>query len=291
MSTTSDSDLLALGKELHNRLVKEAKPRFEVAHYGCAWTDGKHKIFVNTACHMGLMSSNYNATDNILRRKIGGPVVISNRMQVNRKSGGNSWCGKEHMERYYSFLFNESVFADCYVTKDVERCFEDGITVRTDRPANLVVAACIATRQVWEYPSVSRSVSNLIKFGVDPRKAHLAGHLISVKDNGSYVEDTRCGHISIYISQMNHVGVGNFLKAELKGNHRANKDTYQNLLTYGGIPYMWGDDRYGRYLKIKGGGRATTPTSDPFGYVKTIGVTNFSVVKQVNEAFKILGVK
>jgi len=218
-----------------------------------------------------------------------GPVVIANRMQTDKNSQKS--CGWEHIERYYSFLFNDSVFSDCYVTKDVERCFDKGITVRTDLPANLVVAACIATRQVWEYPEIGRSVSNLIKWGVEPRKAHLVGHHLIVRDNGTYTPHRRGGHVAIYGDRMGPKNIENFLEGRLpKGeDYPYNSLTYQTSRTYQGIPCMWGY-KVGSNLRFREDVRRDERRSDPFGFVKTLGnLEGCDVVEEVSRAFNRLG--
>jgi len=286
----SDSDLLQLGKDTHTTLCAENSGRREMAFYGCAWEDGKQKIFENTACHMGLMKNRYQPEDEIKPRKIGGPCVISNQVQMRRDK--EYWIGAEALHKYYSFLFNESVFKDCYVTKDPEVVFDDGITVRTDKPANLVVAACIATRQAWEYKDVALTLNRLVSMGVTPRKAHLTAHLMVVDKDLSYSLYSRGGHVAVYSNLMGEEAVKNFLNGEVCKEVGYNCRTYQDARTYSGIPNMWG--RYGHALNFPEGreNRLKGNVSDPFGFIKHVGeieVETTAVV--VNATFRKIGVK
>jgi hypothetical protein len=277
----SNKKLLSIGKKVHSCLCDLNDNRNETAHYGAGWERSKPHLYCNTACHMGLMFHPGTRST--------GPVVISNQVQINRKR--SSWVGEEVLDKYYGYLFNESPFKDCYVTKDPSVVFDDGITVRTDLPANLVVAACIATRQAWEYKEVAQTFVRLVGLGVSPRKAHLAAHLIRVSvDSSSYVDNKRYSHIAVYASAMGKGAVQNFLKGELPniGGSRYNTDTYQQVKSYRGIPNMWGGE--GNGLEIEEGTEIRV-INDPFGFIKQIGEIKPAPKPEdkVNKAFERIG--
>ena len=193
------------------------------------------------------------------------------------------------MSEYYSFLFTDSVFADCYVTKDPDKCVEDGVTVRTDRPANLVAAACIATRQAWEYGGVGLSVNRLIKFGLDPRRAHLAAHLISVNKDGTFLSSSRSGHIAVYSYLMGGKAISNFLSGTLGTGVSCNLKTYMDMRTYGGIPNMWGKIKVAGYFRIRNEQGDLRINSDPFNFIKRVGLIEKrppDVVEVVDQAIE-----
>lgn len=280
MTPISDSDLLALGRTIHKRL-KGGRNR--IAVYGVGWEDGETEELGNRACHMALKKRNYGTIIQVkLDGKGRGPVVISNKVQYDCDT---EWIGRRELHKYYSFLFNESVFADCYVTKDPSTCIKEGVTVRTDLPANLVVAACIATRQAWEYPDIGLSVNRLIEFGVEPRRAHLAAHSIKVLKNGEFRESYRGGHVAVYSDSISGRGVSNFLTRILCTKVALNLVTYREARDYDRIPKMWGDN--GNNLRIDCPARPSSDTSDPFNYIKHVGTSRkIDVVEAVNLAFE-----
>ena len=278
MDKCSDDDLLRLGKKVHDTFSND---RNHVSVYGLGWADGKVKDLNYVWCHAGLMyDENRNRKKPLL--------VIANQVQTEYSSG---WVGKGVLEAYYSFLFHESVFAECYVTKDPSRCIEDGVIVRTDRPANLVVAACIATRQAWEKKSIGMTVVGLIKLGLSPRKAHLAAHSIALAEDGSWVSKCFVGHVAVLVGYMDKRSVSNFLSGYLNKTEELNVKTYEEARTYSGIPYMWGQKPRGTGLGIRQQGEFSKARTDydPFGLIKTVGTLpkkKLSVVKAVEEAIE-----
>ena len=279
-----DSDLLALGKKVHKLFPDDRK---DCSVYGVGWRDGEVKDLFHTACHMALMKrGSYDGTYRQVSLKKGeGPLVISNQVQ-NKYDEEGLWLGRKEMEKYYSFLFNDSVFADCFVTKDPSTVIKDGITVRTNRPANLVVAACIATRQAWEFPDIGRSVNRLIEFGVEPHKAHLAAHAIKVESNGKFYESYRGGHIAIYADHMGVEAVRNFLSGVLSDHLEFNMQNYREARNYNGIPRMWGREE-AKTFRVDQGNHRVKLNEDPFGFIKHVGVIKppLDVVRAIEEAF------
>lgn len=287
MSNLSDKDLLKLGKKVHKLFSDD---RYETSVYGVGWETGRVLDLKHYACHMGLMKQGlWNGKNKqvSLDRNGEGPVVISNQVQSSFNDDGKG-LNKKEREKFFSFLFTDSVFAGCYISKDPSRCEEDGITVRTNLPANLVVAACIATRQAWEYPEVGRTVIRLIKFGVEPRKAHIAAHVISVRSNGEYVSNNRGGHIAVYANRMGKKAVSNFLSGTLCKNVKLNLSNYREARDYREIPTMWGPwERECNSFCIDETQNKIVNSSDPFRFIKHAGkIKKIDVVEAVEQAFE-----
>lgn len=280
-----DQDLLKLGKKVHNLFPKS---RYETAMYGVGWEDGGIKALSNHACHMELMKQNrYSGgyKQIALDSSKKGPVLITNQVQSKYNNEGKI-LSKKDREKFFSFLFTDSVFANCYITQDPGKCEEDGISVRTDLPANLVVAACIATRQAWEYPDIGRTVLRLIKFGVEPRKAHLAAHSIKVEADGNYQNSYRGSHIAVYSENMGKKAVLNFLSGTLCDKIILNLSTYREARDYREIPVMWGAETRNLF-KITRNYRPAPSQSDPFKFIKQVGeIQKMDVVEAVEQAFE-----
>lgn len=282
----SDSDLLALGKQVHNLFDN---CRNNVSVYGVGWEDGTIIDLDHYACHMGLMKRDMWGGDvrQVALDSTGkGPVVISNQVQYHYCDDGRQLNKKERY-KFFSFLFTESVFAECYVPQDPGKCDEDGITVRTDLPANLVVAACIATRQAWEYADIGKTVLRLIEYGVEPRKAHLAAHVITVDKDGSWEGRWVGGHIAVYSNYMGKTAVSNFLSGTLDKKIALNKLTYRKARNYREIPEMWGPDEDERFRVPCEDRSGVVMTSDPFQFIKQVGeIKTRDVVDAVERAFE-----
>jgi len=278
----SDQDLLILGKKLHTCFTNA---RTRVSQYGVGWEDGDILDLEYPYCHMALMSGDYDGVGG-LDNNGNGPVIINNQVQYNHECD-SPVLNKHEREKFYSFLFNDSVFAECYVTRDPSKCDNDGITVRTSLPANLVVAACIATRQAWEFPDIGRSTIRMIKMGLDPRKAHLAAHAIRVSEDGTYYKSHRGGHVALYHDDMDTGAVRNYLVGTLDKYINMNMVDYREARNYGGIPYMWGNgDEVG--LIIRDVKVMPKVNSDPFKYIKDAGEIEkrVDVVEEVELAYE-----
>lgn len=287
MSNLSDKDLLELGREVHKLFSDD---RYHTSVYGVGWETGDVLDLNHRACHMSLMkrdSWNGAARQVALDSNGEGPIVISNQVQSSYNEEGRALNRKER-EKFFSFLFTDSVFADCYINRDPGRCEEDGITVRTDLPANLVVAACIATRQAWEYPEIGRTILRLIKFGVEPRKAHIAAHVIRVRSNGEYESNYRGGHIAVYADQMGKEAISNFLSGILDKSIELNLPNYREARDYRKIPTMWGPwIREENSFWINEIPNRIVNSSDPFRFIKHVGeIKKIDVVEAVEQAFE-----
>ena len=88
MTNLSDSDLLVIGKRVHDLFDDEY--RSHVSVYGVGWPDGTIEDLNHYYCHMALMKrSTYGGTSKQVRLIKGrGPCVISNQVQYNYNDDG-----------------------------------------------------------------------------------------------------------------------------------------------------------------------------------------------------------
>jgi len=248
----SNADLLELGARVHKRLEYNSS----VCNYGIGFGDGTTYTVMVRYCHAWLQ--NYDA------RKP--PAVITNKIQLKRPG----CIDKEGMEKYYNYLFNDSPFAECYVTKTLSDALNKGITLRTTPPANLVCAAAIATRQAWEYPDVATSLNNMIGFGIEPRKAHIAAHLITVDSEGGFSSSRRAHHVAVSSCYFSKESIKNFLSGTLPKKDKYNINPYRKVRSYRDIGIMWGERGI---LSIDGGDDNiyNSLNSNPFGLIVGLG--------------------
>lgn len=223
MNKRKQEKLLALGAEVQNKLPHTG----ETANYGVYLEDGTSRECGNTSCHAGLSG-----------RKWSSPcLIIQNRVQVNY---GKCLKG-EMLEEFFKFLFFDSTFAGCYVTKDPSTVVEKGITVdAAHNPANMVVAASIMTRYAWEHLLVGETMVRLARLGVEPKKVELLAHVMYLKENGEFQSRKTIGHTGIYVPCMNKRTVKNFLEDSLDTENVHNTKSYSELSSYKGIDSMWG---------------------------------------------------
>jgi hypothetical protein len=126
----SDDELIEIGTKVHDILPDDKK----LCRYGVGWSDGSVKDLKTYWCHAALS----RAKDLGNAKKKGGPVVISNRIMYKYRPA----LSKEMIDEYSSFLVNDSVFSECFVNKDMSKLGTQGLIVRTDKPPNMVAAAC-----------------------------------------------------------------------------------------------------------------------------------------------------
>ena len=226
------------------------------------------------------------------------PVAINTRIQKDSigydrtagvKDGG--LLEKDYFDEYYDFLFNRSVFADCYVTKTTEGLREGGVVVvRCDRgAANLMQAANIAIRRGWEYTTMSASLVNMLRMGIEPNLAHLVSYILAVDKKGNVKNKIYGDHQSIHSQYLDKSGVKNFREGKLPPSSKYNIKTYQKCLNYRGLYGMWNDGGF------RANEKGTTPLTfqgdrcrdnnkrDPFNYIVELTIKPKRTIQSVIE--------
>lgn len=81
---------------------------------------------------------------------------------------------KKDLIKFYDLLFNESTWADVFITKSGEEVMETGYMVaRTDVPSNMLIQAMQAARIPTEYSNTMWAWIDLSEAGVNPKLAFL----------------------------------------------------------------------------------------------------------------------
>jgi hypothetical protein len=255
----SDDELIEIGTKVHDILPDDKK----LCRYGVGWSDGSVKDLKTYWCHAALS----RAKDLGNAKKKGGPVVISNRIMYKYRPA----LSKEMIDEYSSFLVNDSVFSECFVNKDMSKLGTQGLIVRTDKPPNMVAAACIASRQAWEHSHVASTTLLLIKEGVLPRVAEIVSYLAKVTEDGEINQYYTSGHSPMRLSSANEQVIRSILSGRLSSKLLLNKGTWQKELTYGGIGEMWeGYNDHGSCCILFESDRRERELSDPFKLLKYV---------------------
>lgn len=127
---------------------------------------------------------------------------------------------KESAVRYYDWLINHSPWKEAYLTKDPEEVFDLGTVYDTDLPANFIISAASALREVWEKNSMIKGRLALVEEGFTHEAAVFISALIYCskgwKDGFKF--NYRCwdGHSPFYYTNTTYDGMINFFKGEYK---------------------------------------------------------------------------
>lgn len=112
----------------------------------------------------------------------GKPIAVVNQLQTNYLEYYES-LPEGTPKAYLSWVVNDSVFADTFFEKDVDKILEEGIWVtRCDIPGNLMVAAMTCVRALTEGDRSCRSGEvflPLLRAGCTPEFAFVLGHFMS----------------------------------------------------------------------------------------------------------------
>jgi hypothetical protein len=252
----SDERLIEIGTKVYKEL---SNADGMLCKYGLGWEDGYIRNSHVTYCHAGLRHFDHD------RDK--GPVVITNKVMYNYNPHNIT---RKEIDRYTSFLMNDSVFSECIVNKDVKEVGKQGIIVRTDKPANLVATTCIASRQAWEHTDVAKTTLALLDAGVPPRIAEITSYFAKVTDRGLVLHYTS-SHSPFNLRGLYKGGIKAILEGRLHKKNRFNTNTYQEDSSYFDIHSMWDDRRTGGEFSPRFGGKVVE-RSDPFGLLKRVGI-------------------
>lgn len=118
-------------------------------------------------------------------RRAGTPETVGIVTRIVRESGRyqdqQGMLSREELIHYYDFLLNRSPWADMYLHKSSAEAVKNKcLTVRTDRPGNLVQGALIATRHTWEYSSNVKLFCRLtMEYGCDEHVSYILAFMMS----------------------------------------------------------------------------------------------------------------
>lgn len=111
---------------------------------------------------------------------------VINGLQDGHGYGENSGriLPKEVELWFVDYILNRSAYEAVFVEKDAAKALETRLTVVSgDHPGNLVGAACVALRRLWEHVYVARAAYDLVQAGVPEDLAFIIGHTIQAPNN------------------------------------------------------------------------------------------------------------
>lgn len=195
----------------------------DVANYG--WVveeDGLafHPCSVRI-CHAGL----------IYQTPVAPIVAVASQVMDGEYRRGRLAPPLQH--RYYDWLLNRSPFSDVFISSDSKQVLDDEfLLLGCQHPRNVVVAACIAHRYLWEETKVVPVWASLVDAGMDEDGAFVLAHTISIPYN--YVNNLEDVLASLCIEgqNSNHTVFGGLLYKTCLTNFRAHKMSQINKEPY-----------------------------------------------------------
>jgi hypothetical protein len=118
----------------------------------------------------------------LTRPGVKNPKFIINRLQWGWKSG-KAVAPRDTLEAYLEYLSYRSPYRKAFAIKGGKKILDDGYAVfNTNIPGNLMAAAMLSVRMMWEYPGVPFIWHELVKNGVHPDVAYLHSYQVQCKD-------------------------------------------------------------------------------------------------------------
>lgn len=94
----------------------------------------------------------------------------------------------ESENMFLEWIFNESMFAPAFVTKNAKEAKEEGVICNTHFPCSIVVQACTFARGITHMARVPKLWDIMVQAGIDPHLALLCAHQFSPTIKNDYDE-------------------------------------------------------------------------------------------------------
>lgn len=93
---------------------------------------------------------------------------------------------EDHEIDYIKYIVKDSIFAPCFQTKNVNKIFNRGVIMKTDKPAQFVYSAATCIRYVSEYPDLVKMWS-IFREHIGDDAALILAHLFLPKHPDMYI--------------------------------------------------------------------------------------------------------
>ena len=131
--------------------------------------------------------------------------------ESNRSRGVIRKVGKHAYNAYLKWLLNDSPYATCFLSSEVEE--GQYVDINVEEEQHLTYQALIALRISWENFYVPQAWYTLVKLGADKRMAFLIAHLIMADENIIRIQHKGEGHLPLYPHNFTDEEVKSFLLA------------------------------------------------------------------------------
>lgn len=188
-------------------------------------SSSEHIVCGHTACYAGICTDGKP-----------GCIVINNIQRRHREDTPRR-IGTESCHMYLDWLLNRSPYADSFISKDADECFQENLVVSTcDVQSQILLGGMIALRGMWEASPGNEApilFKDMVEAGVHEDFAFILGHCF-FKDLSKNLNNYG-GHQAIAprFMEVNHAV--NFMKHTHKGGL-----TLCESANYSGVHNVWG---------------------------------------------------
>lgn len=145
---------------------------------------------------------------------------------------------------YFNYLFNDSPWAPCFITKDAKEALEKGVVMDCNRPISELVGAATAVRESIEQKLRYKLFKEMMDAGYHGNTAYLMSVSFSGKDGNYTLLNSNDGHTAISTSLGAEALISFFKSGYAPGGKAANVEMshYQVYKTI--------DKNYGKYHNV-----------------------------------------
>lgn len=214
-------------EELKEAKIRRGNPGHTIVSFATRFVKGKsNQLLINPACYAPL-NHNYQPIEEFALSTVGHNTIHP------EGSASRATC-----EKYFHYLFNDSPWAPCFITKSVEEAFDKGILMDCNKPIGQLVGAAITVREATEYSGRLAVFQEALDMGFNGNVAYLFGVFFDKRAGGYTLGGANGGH-SAFSGQLSFPAVVSFFKNGFpdQGVPPANvkKDGYQVFGSIGNI--------------------------------------------------------
>lgn len=214
--------------------IEKAGGKTGTATFGIRYDKGHDYIAVADICHARMKWQYGEARTEM--------VEIRNWVAGYRLEGFNGQA--LIYDKYLHYMLNDSPWAVAFLTKDITEAYRDGVSMDLNQHISVIVGACIAVREGWEYKVRMRLFDELLTKGVSYNVAYLVSAYIGYKPDGkSYCITGITQAHNVLHQAMSWVAVKRFFReGYVKGLKGVGKDRSQtHFQIFNTIVHVAGD--------------------------------------------------
>jgi len=168
------------------------------------------------------------------------------------KAGSGCFTNEQEEVAYIDYLANRSPWREAFLTKNANTIHKEGAVLSAEVPANVVGAACIAGRQLWEYSYSIKAFNDLVEKDMKESVAFLVClSLHRTELDKDKVHIITCGENHMVVTQ--ELGVGGGYKNFLDDNIITRRTLLKENGDYYGINSMFSDNKINGQISLREG--------------------------------------
>lgn len=161
--------------DIRARLAERAKAGCagNRCNYSIEFDNGKIRHQAPDACHARLLWNTYCDEDR------GAKEIVNIALNITPHYKGLEKADQERYPLFVKYILNDSPWAFCFITKDVDEALEKGILMDVQQNVSHIVGAAMSLRLATEFPATLKPFADALAKGYSGNVAHLvSGHLM-----------------------------------------------------------------------------------------------------------------